>query len=216
VENLLVSRVAEIPAYRAFFDKDLPKVQHLRQFGEIAVIKNVPSIKGKLTDRGLTVMYLGRAVDHAPDTNRFLNLQTKRVLNSRDAIWLNKTYGEYNGTNNKQPTYETISVIDRQDPAGIQQAMQEQDDDDNNDDNDQPPPPPAADEGDNAVLAGRAVQARVDGPRTRSQGMAAPPVANANVTPQVYREMQRLAGFTNPTASTIADQVRALRSSHDQ
>lgn len=43
-------------------------------------------------------MYLGRARDHAADTHRFLNLSTELVLISRDAIWLNKVYGQYKGT----------------------------------------------------------------------------------------------------------------------
>ncbi len=86
IENLLMARKADRPAYSRFFDKDLPKAAFMRQFGEIAVIKNVPSIKGKLTDRGIPVMYLGRAKEHAPDTYKFLNLLTNQTIVSRDAI----------------------------------------------------------------------------------------------------------------------------------
>ena len=35
-------------------------------------------------------MFLGYAKDHAEDVFRFLNLETNRVILSRDVIWLNK------------------------------------------------------------------------------------------------------------------------------
>jgi hypothetical protein len=46
VENLLVSSNHDDPSYREFYKKDLPHTEHLRQFGEMAVIKTTRDIKG--------------------------------------------------------------------------------------------------------------------------------------------------------------------------
>ena len=110
VENLLVSRNDNTPARTEFFEKDLAKADSLRQFGEMAIIKIGNNIKGKLDDRGIPVMYLGREKDHAADTYRMLNIATKRVLISRDAIWLNKVFGVYEGSHST-PLLDTITVI---------------------------------------------------------------------------------------------------------
>src|SRR5512137_2282570 len=98
VENLLVSSNHDDPSYREFYKKDVSHPECLRQFGKMAVIKTMHEIKGKLEDRGILVMYLGRAKDHAADTHRFLSLETELILISRDAIWLNLVYGEYKGS----------------------------------------------------------------------------------------------------------------------
>ena len=90
IENLLVSSGHDEPSYREFYKKDLPKAEEMRQFG----------VKGKLQNRGIPGVYLGRARDHAGDTHRFLNLQTELVLTTRDIIWLNKVYGDYKGCRN--------------------------------------------------------------------------------------------------------------------
>ena len=82
----------------------------MRQFGEMGVIKTTKKLKGKLTNRGIPVMYLGRAKDHAGDTYRFLNLETELVLISRDVIWLNKVYGDYKGTKESE-AWETIGIL---------------------------------------------------------------------------------------------------------
>ncbi len=55
-------------------------------------------------------MYLGRAKDHAADTHRFLNIDTKLVIISRDVIWLNQVYGEYTGSH-KVVQWDSIGMI---------------------------------------------------------------------------------------------------------
>jgi hypothetical protein len=61
VDNLPISRDQEGPSRLEFFGNDLPKADSLRQFGEMGIIKTGPSVQGKLKDRGIPVMYLGRA-----------------------------------------------------------------------------------------------------------------------------------------------------------
>jgi hypothetical protein len=107
VENTLVSLHYKRSPYQAIKITP-PHVQNFRQFGTAAIINFSSAIKGKLTNRGTPVIYLGRAADHAKDTFRFLNLKTNRVVISRDAIWLNQTYGEYTG-NHRLHDYVTIT-----------------------------------------------------------------------------------------------------------
>ena len=97
IENLLVSKNQTKPSYERFFDRELPKAKHMRQVGEVAVIKVTKKVQPKLQNRGIPAIYLGRARDHAADTHRFLNLGTGLVIISRDVIWLNKVNGDYAG-----------------------------------------------------------------------------------------------------------------------
>ena len=99
VENVLQSRAYEEPPYKAFFKEELEGVKELRQFGEIAYVKFGNKTKGKLENRGIPMLYLGRPRNHSADTYRFLNLATNRVVHSRDAMWLNKVYGEWKNLN---------------------------------------------------------------------------------------------------------------------
>ena len=110
IENLLVSSGHDEPSYREFYKKDLPKAEEMRQFGEMAVIKVSKQIKGKLQNRGIPGVYLGRARDHAGDTHRFLNLQTELVLTTRDIIWLNKVYGDYKGSK-MEVNWDTVGIV---------------------------------------------------------------------------------------------------------
>ena len=65
-------------------------VKHMRTFGELAVIKTAQKIQAKMKNKGTTMMCVGYTNNHASDVGRFLNLETKRIVLSRDAIWLNK------------------------------------------------------------------------------------------------------------------------------
>ena len=110
IENLIVSAKHNNPSYREFFKRDLPCAEEMKQFGEMGVLKTTKKIRGKLENRGIPVMYLGRARNHAGDTHRFLNLQTELVLISRDVIWLNKVYGDYKGTH-KEVRWDRIGTL---------------------------------------------------------------------------------------------------------
>jgi hypothetical protein len=97
MENLLVAKKQIKPTHEKFFAEELAKAECMMQFGEMAIIKTSKKIEGKLEDRGLPCIYLGRARDHAGDTYRFLNLAIKMALVSRDVIWLDQVYGELKG-----------------------------------------------------------------------------------------------------------------------
>lgn len=78
------------------FWKEEPKhARHLRTFGEMGVIKLQQDIKGKLRNRGKTVMFVGYSEDSSPDTYRFYDPSTRKINGSRDVYWLNKSYGDW-------------------------------------------------------------------------------------------------------------------------
>jgi hypothetical protein len=73
-----------------------PKLpERLRSFGEIGVITTKSDIQGKLSNRGTPCMFMGYSINHAHDVYRMLNIETKKVINSRDIIWLNKVYKDW-------------------------------------------------------------------------------------------------------------------------
>ena len=63
----------------------------MRTFGEMAVIAihEGKKMRSKLDDSGKTCMLVGYADDHSRDVYRFLNIDTKRIIISRDVRWLN-------------------------------------------------------------------------------------------------------------------------------
>jgi hypothetical protein len=40
-------------------------------------------------------MFVGYSVHHEYDVHRMLNLDTKRIIHSRDIIWLNEAYNDW-------------------------------------------------------------------------------------------------------------------------
>ena len=67
-------------------------VHHLRTWGEAGTVKIKNFGTPKMGDRGLTCMFVGYASDHSGDCYEMLNLNTRRILQTRDVIWLGKMY----------------------------------------------------------------------------------------------------------------------------
>jgi hypothetical protein len=120
VENVIMSMKDGTTAYAAF-GLDVPNLQHIKQFGEVALVKFAPNIKGKLMNRGIPVIYLGRATDHAADVHRVMSIPTKRIIQTRDAIWLQQTYGEYSGDKRIK---DHASPVDSELLAQLQDAVE--------------------------------------------------------------------------------------------
>jgi hypothetical protein len=74
-------------------------IKTLHPFGELAVleINENRKIRNKLENRGRICMYLGPAKNNSTEMGRFLNLETKNCIISRDITWLSKTHGEWKG-----------------------------------------------------------------------------------------------------------------------
>ena len=66
-------------------------MKYLRSFGEMAVIAIIDGrkMRFKLDTRGRTGIFVGYADDHAGNVYRFINIQMKKIILSRDVQWLN-------------------------------------------------------------------------------------------------------------------------------
>ena len=100
-ENILVSENKPISSHRQLYERDPIYARHLRTFGEMAVVSyyHDKKMRGKMDKRGRTAMFLGYTKNHADDVYRLVDLETNGLLQSRDILWLNQTYGKYKGTN---------------------------------------------------------------------------------------------------------------------
>jgi hypothetical protein len=67
-----------------------PFVKHLRTLGEAGIIKNMKD--GKVGDRGITMMFVGCAEEHAGNCYRMYNSVTLQICESRDIIWIGRMY----------------------------------------------------------------------------------------------------------------------------
>ena len=97
LDSIMVRPDRTIPPYTLFNNKDAKCMQHLRTFGEMAVVAmhEGKKMRSKLGNRGKTCMFAGYADDHAGYVYRFLNIHTKRIIMSRDARWLNIIWKHY-------------------------------------------------------------------------------------------------------------------------
>jgi hypothetical protein len=76
-----------------WYGKAIPKfAKHLRTWGEAGTVKSGKD--GKLGDRGITMIMVGYANHHDGDVYRMLNLDTYRITETRDVIWLFRMYYE--------------------------------------------------------------------------------------------------------------------------
>jgi hypothetical protein len=99
VENVIVTTTKPITALHQFYGITNPKVKVMKSFGEMAIVEDNAQrkIRAKLENRGRSCLFLGHAPNHADDTYCFMNLTTKKVLVSRDVVWLGKCYGDWRG-----------------------------------------------------------------------------------------------------------------------
>ena len=97
IENMIVKPNKTVSSWEMFYGRQPPMFSVIRQFGEVAIVEEWQKrgMRGKLDDRGRPCIYVGRAPDHAESVLRFLNLETQRIVVSRDITWLNKTYATF-------------------------------------------------------------------------------------------------------------------------
>jgi hypothetical protein len=66
-ENLSVTKTDEKPPNERFYQRPSKLVWNLHTFGEMTVATKKNKIQGKLDNKGVPVMFVGYAPDHAPD-----------------------------------------------------------------------------------------------------------------------------------------------------
>jgi hypothetical protein len=129
LENALVTDKRDQPSYNQFFKKEYPGFRNRHPFGELAIVNygDENKIKSKLSDRGRVCIYLGHAVNHPQDAHRFFNIQTEKVIISRNVVWLGKNYGTWKGLQESgDPTifqgYDSDEEEDESEPRHIEQV----------------------------------------------------------------------------------------------
>ena len=227
VHNILLSRSYDAPGYTAFYKKNFPSMSQLRQCGEIGYVKWGTKIKGKLQDRGIPMMYLGRARNHGSDTYQMMNLETRNVINTRDATWLNQVYGEWKKLSlPTMPDLVTVlpTILDVDTGkfinAGKKTATKDVnvtmlDDSNATESHTQPMTTEAAAPTDTTKipeLVSKEIMPRA--PPTRASTRANPvhedpPIAGSD---KALRELARLHDSFNPDAESLADRIREASS----
>ncbi len=122
VINGIITDRNKLPPFQAFFGKFPVYFKYLKTFGQLCVVASNQKLKSKMSDRGLLCLYLGRVLDHTPDTYRFYNLSTRKVILSRNVKFIDMMYGDY---------YINTSAPTTTNPYGIlaYDDMDEDDDD---------------------------------------------------------------------------------------
>ena len=97
LDNIMIRPDRTKPPYTLFYNQDTKFMKHLRSFGEMSVvaIHEGKKMRSKLDNEGKTCIFVGYADDHSGDVYRFLNINTKRIIMSRDARWLNIVWKHY-------------------------------------------------------------------------------------------------------------------------
>ena len=85
------------PPFILFYNEEPKYMKFLRSFGEMAIIaiSDDKKMRSKLDTRGRTGIFVGYTDDHAGNVYRFINVETKQIILSRDIQWLNSFWKEY-------------------------------------------------------------------------------------------------------------------------
>ena len=94
LENLTVTN-RDKPSHNLLYKEDSTLVRKLGIFGEMVVVTQKNKIQGKLKNPGKIGIFIGYAKNHPSDTYRILNLESHKVITSRDVRKLGKTYGKW-------------------------------------------------------------------------------------------------------------------------
>ena len=97
LDNIMVRKERTKHPYTLFYNDEPKYKKYLRSFGEMAVIaiSDGKKMRSKLDTRGRTGIFVGYADDHAGNVYRFINIQMKKIILSRDIQWLNSFWKEY-------------------------------------------------------------------------------------------------------------------------
>ena len=97
LDNIMVRKERTKPPFTLFYNDEAKYTKFLRSFGEMAVmaISDGKKMRSKLDTRGRTGIFVGYANNHAGNVYRFINIQMKKIILSRDIQWLNSFWKKY-------------------------------------------------------------------------------------------------------------------------
>ena len=97
LDNIRVRKERTKPPHTLFYNEGARYLKYLKSFGEMAVIaiSDGKKMRSKLDTRGRAGIFVGYADDHAGNVYRFINIQTTKIILSRDVQWLNSFWKQY-------------------------------------------------------------------------------------------------------------------------
>ena len=198
LENMLVSDTKTVAAHNSFYGSEHKHVRSMHSFGTMATVRTTQQ-GNKMSERGRLAMFLGHAQDHPTGTYRFLSLDTRRVVLSRDIIWLGTLYGQYKKGTASQLQQLNDDDNDEPDLSNNPYQVLQQNEDDDDDNNDHI----TATHTDEEATTAPPTTAPAVPPRynTRSRGPVPTP-ARPSPNPKTNRELRRLQWYDDHQHST--------------
>jgi hypothetical protein len=92
VDGLMVDKGHNKTRYERYFGKNPKFANYFRTFGEAGTVKVKKQQFLKLSDRGITCMFVGYAVDHDGDCYEMLDVDSGTIYVTRDIVWLKRMY----------------------------------------------------------------------------------------------------------------------------
>jgi hypothetical protein len=124
LSNIAVSKAKEKCPFPLLFGSKPKLPSSFRIFGEIHLVMTKDNVQGKLKNQGTACVFVGYLVDHSNDINRMFNFNTKRIIHSRDVVWLGKSYKnwminnvpskEYDDDNDDDGYVHTIATVNQE------------------------------------------------------------------------------------------------------
>jgi hypothetical protein len=111
-ENMLVTPTKQVSSFAQLYNKEPSYACSLKPFGDIGAMANHANkkIRGKLADRGKLATFLGYPDNHSNDVYCMWNLKTERIVNSRDVLWLHKSYEQYHANDQDNEDYNVDDI----------------------------------------------------------------------------------------------------------
>jgi len=119
-ENRIINKEKFRSPLQLMFKQSLKGLNNLRPFGDMYVVTTKNKIQGKLSDKGTTGIFVGYPKNHADDVYRIFNTITKKIIKSRDVLWLNMKYGDWMISNKEIPKHlddDSLSFLISKDGA---------------------------------------------------------------------------------------------------
>ena len=128
LDNIMVRKERRKPPHTLFYNEGAKYMKYLRTFGEMSVIaiSDGKKMRSKLDTRGRTGIFVGYADDHAGNVYRFINVQTKKIILSRDVQWLNSFWKQYKTRNNDSRNLVEEFFLNDEDDLNLEESDTEE------------------------------------------------------------------------------------------
>jgi hypothetical protein len=95
LSNITSMKAKDRCPYHIMFGSRPKLPKGLRNFGEMGVVTNKDDLQRMMKNCGLACMFVRYSVDHTNYVYRILNLNSKRIIQTRDGFWLAKGYDDW-------------------------------------------------------------------------------------------------------------------------